>query len=67
MIAELDRLLQGAGVFDPSGVRQAVVETAADQGDAAGETLRTFLQVNPDLTSGRWDDQAARFFRSDQC
>ena len=52
---------------DPSGVRQAIVETVADQGEAAGETARTFLQINPDLSSGRWDDQAASIFRSDQC
>jgi endonuclease YncB( thermonuclease family) len=52
-------------LIDPaSGVRQAIVETLADGG---GEPVRTFLQVNADLASGRWDGQAAGFSVSDQC
>lgn len=51
-------------VDEATGVRQAIVETLAD---GQTEPVRTFLHVNADLASGRWDEQAASFSRSPLC
>ncbi len=56
-----------ANVDPATGAREALIDGAIDQGSGIGETVRVYVRANADGVSGRWNDQAAEFSRSQSC